>query len=40
MIVMNKQGVFFVVNGMDDYYMGIKKLSSVLEKYDVVWEDK
>lgn len=37
MIVMNDQGVFFLVGGLNDYYMGIQKLSDVCPKYDVVW---
>lgn len=37
MIVMNTGGVVFLVD-MDSYYMGIKKLSSVLPKYDIVWK--
>lgn len=38
MIVMNTAGVFFLLGGMDDYYTGIRKLSDVLPKYDVVWK--
>lgn len=38
MIVMNTAGVFFLVGGMGDYYTGIRKLSDVLPKYDVVWK--
>jgi hypothetical protein len=37
MIVMNNGGVFFLVSGIGDYYMGMSKLSDVLPKYDVVW---
>lgn len=38
MIVMNSGGVFFLVGGMDDYYMGIQRLSDVCLRYDVVWK--
>lgn len=38
MVVMNTAGVFFLVGGMGDYYTGIRKLSDVLPKYDVVWK--
>ena len=36
-VVMNEGGVFFLMNNTD-YYPSIRKLSDVLEKYDVVWE--
>jgi len=35
MVVMNGGGVFFLYNG-EEYYPSIKKLSTVLFKYDVV----
>ncbi len=38
MLVMNNSGIFFLFNGAD-YYPSIRKLSNVLPKYDVVWED-
>ena len=37
MVVMNSQGIFFVVTGLNDYYTGIRKLSDVCPKYKVVW---
>jgi len=37
MVVMNGGGVFFLYNG-EEYYPSIKKLSTVLFKYDVVWK--
>ena len=36
-VVMNECGVFFLMNNTD-YYPSIRKLSDVLEKYDVVWK--
>lgn len=39
MVVMNGSGVFFLYTG-EDYYPFIQKLSDVLPKYDVVWEEK
>jgi hypothetical protein len=38
MVVMNVEGVFFQIGGMDDYYMGLRKLSDVIGNYDVVWK--
>jgi hypothetical protein len=38
MVVMNGGGVFFLFNG-EEYYPSIRKLSSVLSKYDVVWKE-
>lgn len=38
MIVMNDQGIFFLVGGLNDYYMGMHKLSDVCPKYHVVWK--
>lgn len=37
MVVMNNAGVFFLVTGIGDYYTGIRKLSEVYPKYDVIW---
>lgn len=39
MLVMNSDGVFFLYSN-ETYYPSIRKLSDVLEKYDVVWNDK
>ena len=39
MVVMNGGGVFFLFNG-EDYYPSIRKLSSVLPRYDVVWKEE
>lgn len=38
MIVMNSDGVFFLIGGMEDYYMGIQRLSDVCPVYNVVWK--
>ena len=38
MLIMNNKGIFFIYNGAT-YYPSIIKLSSVLSKYDVVWEN-
>jgi len=38
MVVMNGSGVFFLFNG-EQYYPSIRKLSDVLDKYDVIWKD-
>lgn len=39
MVVMNSQGVFFIYYNYD-YYPSIRKLSEVLPKYDVLWNDQ
>ena len=39
MVVMNSSGIFFICS-MDTYYTGIRKLSDVLYKYDVIWSEK
>lgn len=39
MVVMNNQGIFFLFDG-DPYYCGIRPLSEVLPKYDVVWNEE
>lgn len=38
MLVMNSDGVFFEISGMNDYYLGLRKLSDIIGKYDVVWK--
>jgi hypothetical protein len=38
MIVMNSQGIFFLVGNFTDYDTYVRKLSDVCPKYDVVWE--
>ena len=37
MLVMNSDGIFFIVTGMKDYYMGLQKLSDKIGNYDVRW---
>ena len=37
MLVMNNQGVFFLISGLGDYYMGIRKLNDVVGDYTVDW---
>lgn len=39
MVVMNNGGVFFIIEGVNSYYRCIRKLSDILPKYDVVWND-
>jgi hypothetical protein len=39
MLVMNNEGIFFVYNG-ETYYPSIRKLSDVIGKYNVKWNDK
>jgi hypothetical protein len=39
MLVMNNRGIFFIF-GTDGHNAGLRKLSDVLPKYDVVWCDK
>ena len=39
MLVMNNSGVFFLVWGMGDYETGVRKLSNVCPKYDVIWDE-
>lgn len=36
MVVMNNQGVFFLV-GMHQYYPSVRRLSDAIGNYDVVW---
>jgi len=38
MIVMSNDGVFFLVSGLKDYYMGMQLLSNVFTRYDVIWK--
>ncbi|WP_391557172.1 hypothetical protein [Robertmurraya sp.] len=38
MLVMNSQGIFFVIGGLNDYYMGMRKLSDVCPRYEVMWK--
>ena len=38
MLVMNSDGVFFIYNDKT-YYPSIRKLSDVIGKYDVKWND-
>lgn len=37
MIVMNSQGIFFLVGNFMDYDTYVRKLSDVCPKFDVVW---
>jgi len=37
MIVMNSQGIFFIVGNFMDYDTYVRKLSDVCPVYDVVW---
>lgn len=39
MVVMNSQGVFFVVVHFGDYDTYVRKLSDVCPRYDVVWSE-
>ena len=38
MVVMNGQGIFFVVGNFMDYDTYVRKLSDVCPKFDVVWK--
>lgn len=38
MIVMNNQGIFFIVGNFMDYDTYVRKLSDVCAVYDVVWK--
>lgn len=38
MVVMNDQGIFFIVGNFMDYDTYVRKLSDVCPKYDVVWK--
>lgn len=38
MLVMNNQGIFFVVNDMFGYDCHVDKLSDVCPKYEVIWK--
>lgn len=37
MLVMNNQGIFFLVGNFRDYDTYVQKLSDVCPKYEVVW---
>ena len=39
MIVLNQQGLFFVLTGMGDYYLGFKSLYDHIGYYEVVWKE-
>jgi len=39
MLVMNNEGIFFIFSG-DSYSSSIRRLSDVIGKYDVKWNDK
>jgi hypothetical protein len=38
MIVMNSQGIFFIVGNFMDYDTYVRKLSDVCPKSDVIWK--
>lgn len=38
MIVMNSEGIFFIVHNFNDYDTTLFKLSYDVPKYDVVWK--
>ena len=38
MVVMNDQGVFFIVRNFMDYDTYVRKLSDVCPRYDVIWK--
>lgn len=38
MLVMNNEGIFFLIGGTKDYYMGMRKLSDVCPRFDVIWK--
>ena len=38
MLVMNSQGIFFIVGNFMDYDTYVRKLSDVCPRYDVVWK--
>lgn len=40
MIVMNNQGLFFLVGNFRDYDTYVQKLSDVCPKYDVIWNNQ
>lgn len=37
MIVMNSQGIFFLVGNFMDYDTYVRKLSDVYPRFDVIW---
>lgn len=38
MLVMNSQGIFFLVGNFMDYDTYVRKLSDVCPKYNVIWK--
>lgn len=40
MLVMNSQGIFFLVGNFRDYDTYVHRLSDVCPKYEVVWNDQ
>lgn len=38
MVVMNDQGIFFMVGNIMDYDTYVRKLSDVYPKYEVIWK--
>lgn len=38
MLVMNSQGIFFIVGNFMDYDTYVRKLSDVCPRFDVVWK--
>lgn len=38
MLVMNNQGIFFLVGNFMDYDTYVRKLSDVCPRFDVIWE--
>lgn len=38
MIVMNSQGIFFMVGNFMDYDTYVRKLSDVCPRFDVIWK--
>ena len=38
MLVMNSQGIFFLVGNFMDYDTYVRKLSDVCPKYSVIWK--
>lgn len=37
MVVMNSQGIFFMVGNFMDYDTYVRKLSDVCSRFDVIW---
>ena len=38
MLVMNSQGIFFIVGNFMDYDTYVRKLSDVCPRFDVIWK--